>query len=299
MATLYLPNAIYKYRKSGAYTGALPLWTPASYTSLGGWEPRRVRGEDFPLRNPLGVVPVVPLVNRPRLLAGGESELKQVIPVQDAVNKLVADMLIASEFASFRQRWGTGIEIPVDPETGKPVEPFNAGVGRVWISDKADARFGDFEATDLENYVKAIEMLVQHVASQTRTPPHYFYLKGNFPSGESIKAAETGLVAKASRKMVSFGEGWEEVIRLAFRVAGDSRAEIMKSETIWKDPESRSESEHIDAVLKKKALNVPDEQLWEDAGYTPVQIERFREMRERQPQAPMPEEVEQAATAAL
>jgi hypothetical protein len=286
-ATLYLPNLIYKFRSRGVGSALSELWVPNS-VNVGGWEPREVAGETNPLVNPLGVVPVVPLCNRPRLLSVPESEIKQVIPKQDAVNKTIADMLVASEFASFRQRWGTGIEIPRDPETGKLIEPFEAGVGRVWTTKANDARFGSFEATDLANFVKAVEMLVQHIASQTRTPPHYFYLSGNFPSGESIKAAETGLVAKASRRMVSFGEAWEEVIRLAFRVANDSRAEVMKSETIWRDPESRSESEHIDAVLKKKALGVPEEQLWEDAGYTPTQISRFKQMRAEQPQPVLP-----------
>jgi hypothetical protein len=283
-ATLYLPNLIYKFRSRGVGSA---LWTPSS-VNVGGWEPREVPGETNPLPNPLGVVPVVPLCNRPRLLDPPESEIRQVIPKQDAANKIFVDMLISSEFASFRQRWGTGIDIPKDPETGKPVEAFSAGIDRVWTVATPDSRFGDFAATELDNFVKAIEMIVQHIASQTRTPPHYFYLSGNFPSGESIKAAETGLVAKASRKMVSFGEAWEEVIRLAFRVANDSRAEVMKSETIWRDPESRSESEHIDAVLKKKALGVPEEQLWEDAGYTPTQISRFKQMRAEQPQPVMP-----------
>lgn len=283
MATLYLPDAVYKYQSQGT---AGVLWTPTS-ANVGGWQERRITGEPWPLRNPLGVVPVVPLVNRPRLMAGGESEIRQVIPLQDAVNKLIADMLIASEFSSFRQRWGTGIEIPLDPETKKPIEPFQAGAGRVWAIKNPDAKFGSFEVTDLSNFVNGVEMLVQHIASQTRTPPHYFYLSGNFPSGESIKAAETGLVAKASRKMVPFGEAWEEVMRLAFRVSNDSRAENMKTEVIWRDPESRSESEHVDAILKLKALNIPDEILWEKAGFTPTEITRIKAVRDAQPQPPV------------
>ena len=65
-------------------------------------------------------------------------------------------------------------------------------------------------------------MLIQHVAAQTRTPPHYLLgAMGSFPSGESLKATETGLVAKVRRKMLSFGEGWEEAMRLAFAVEGE------------------------------------------------------------------------------
>jgi len=91
---------------------------------------------------------------------------------------------------------------------------------------------------------------------------------------------ETGLVAKAKRRMRDLGEGWEEVERLAFRGAGDAtRGAYMAAETIWRDPENRTESQHVDALQKLAALGVPQEQLWADAGYTPEQIKRFLEMR--------------------
>ena len=126
-------------------------------------------------------------------------------------------------------------------------------------------------------------MLVQHVASQTRTPPHYFYLSGQFPSGESIKSAETGLVAKVLRKERFYGEAWEEVIRLAFGVEGDDRkAADYTAEVIWADPESRTESEHVDAVMKKAALGIPMEQIYEDLGYSQTTIRRFEAMRARE-----------------
>jgi hypothetical protein len=243
-------------------------------------------------RNPFGVVPVVPLVNRARMLGEGESELARIIPIQDAVNKLAADMIVASEFASYRQRWAIGIDIPEDPVTHQPVEPFKAAVSRVWYANPkmplpgqqlVEPRFGEFTESNLSNYVTAIEMFVQHIASQSRTPPHYFYLSGQFPSGESIKSAETGLVAKTRRKMRHFGEGWEEVMRLAFLALGNtSRSEEESSETIWGDPESRTESQHVDSVTKKATLGVPWRQLMEDLGYSPQQIDRMEAMRRQE-----------------
>lgn len=277
-ATLYLPDGLFKFRSRSR--PAKVEESGRTRTVVGSrttWEPREVDGETWPLPNPLGVVPVVPLVNRPRMLRAGVSEIKKVIPLQDAINKLVADMIVASEFGAAPQRWATGLEVPTDPETGQPVAPFKSMVDRMLTSKRDGTRFGEFKATDLTTFVKAIEMLVQHVASQTRTPPHYFYLSGQFPSGESIKSAETGLVAKARRKMRHFGEAWEETMRLAFMVTGDKgRSQVKDSETIWGDPESRTESEHIDAVVKQKALSVPDEMLWERAGYSPQEIERMK-----------------------
>jgi hypothetical protein len=68
-------------------------------------------------------------------------------------------------------------------------------------------------------------VLIQHVAAQTRTPPHYLLgQSGAFPSGESLKATETGLVAKVKRKQTTFGETWEEAMRLAFLLSRRHRA---------------------------------------------------------------------------
>ena len=278
LATLYLPDEIVKLQQARKNAGERSTW-----------EPRAIPGESWPLVNPLGIVPIIPLVNRPRLRGNGESEIAGVIPVQDAINKLAMDMLVAAEYGAFRQRWATGVEIPMDPETGKPIDTYKTSIDRFISTPVPDARFGEFGQTDLAPYKQAIEMFIQHIASTTRTPPHYLLGQaGSFPSGESLKATETGLVAKAHRKMRHFGEAHEEVIRLAFRAMNDPRGEIIDSEVIWADPESRSEAEHTDAALKKQSLGIPKEQLWEDLGYTPQQIERFKEMQSEEALATAP-----------
>jgi len=240
-------------------------------------------------RNPLGVVPLVPLPNMPTLRdRQGRSDIERVVAVQDAINKLCADMIVASEFAAFQQRWVTGVDIPRypegDPNAGQPLPSFTsqflAGAGTMFADEHESARFGTFPVSDLGNYVRAIEMFIQHVAAQTRTPPHYLLgAMGSFPSGESLKATETGLVAKVRRKQLSFGEGWEEAIRLAFAVAGDeARASSSELETIWMNPESRSTAEVTDAAVKMATIGIPRPALWEYIGATPAQIERWEAM---------------------
>lgn len=260
LATLYLPETVFRLERQ-----------------RGSWVPRR--GVDEAERpNPFGQVPVVPLLNRFRLLGDGKAEHHNVIPLQNAVNKLLADMIVASEFAAYFQRWATGLDVPED-DTGKAVAPFDVGLDKLlWTSDP-EARFGAFPAADLANYTKAIELAIQHIASQSRTPPHYLLgSMGTWPSGESLRSTETGLVAKVRRRMRQFEEGWEQVLRLCFAAMGDERSGVVDAETVWRDPESRTESEHIDALSKLRALEVPVQQLWEDAGYSPQQIARFRTM---------------------
>src|SRR5262249_20223509 len=76
---LYLPGGVYWWRREGGDTSAR-------------WQEDVGSGT-----NPLGVVPLIPLANAPTLSDRlGRSDIDRVIPLQDAVNKLCADMLVAS-----------------------------------------------------------------------------------------------------------------------------------------------------------------------------------------------------------
>ncbi|MFN2465390.1 MAG: phage portal protein, partial [Candidatus Dormibacteria bacterium] len=285
-AVVYLPDRIYKYR-----TEDRP--GPGRSTSRMRWVPLEVAGEAWPLPNPLNEIFFVPLNNRLRVDGTTTSEIEEAIHIQDGINKELSDMLLASEFGAFPQRWVTNFTLETDPNTGKPIEPWAIGVDRLMIAPprddeqggggEAETKFGQFTPADLGQWVKAIEHLIQELASISRTPAHYLLgSMGSFPSGESLRAAETGLVTKARERMLSFGEGWEEAIALAFRALKDPRGDIVDSETIWKDPETRTEAEHIDALIKLSAIGVPLQQLWLDAGYSPTQIKRWKRMREEE-----------------
>ena len=288
MATLYLPDGVYKYVSTDPVKADRPI-DGARYTQ------RQVvddqgNPEEWPLPNPVGVVPIVPFPNRPRTSGAFESEIDQFRALQDGLNKIMADMLVASEYTAFPQRWVTGIDVPTD-DNGNPMEPFKAGPGNLWSVDpvpegEQPTQFGQFPAADLRPYVEAIAMLVQHLSSRSRTPPHYLLGQaGVFPSGESLKAAETGLVSKCRLKMRPLGEGWEEVLTLAYRFAGDdTRADIVGKETLWRNPESRSAAETTDAAIKLQSLGVPQEALWAYIGATPQEIERWRQQRAEEAQ---------------
>jgi hypothetical protein len=234
------------------------------------------------LPNPIGVVPMVPMLNMPTLLGGGISDLEVILSKQDAINKLLADMLVNSEFVAYPQRWASGLEIPTDPSTGRPLdrEAFLSSVSRLWVAEDPSVKFGELSGSDGLGYVRQMEALVQHIAAQTRTPPHYLLgQSGAFPSGESLKATETGLVAKVRRKQVSYGEAWEEALRLSFAYRGDvGRAQAVDVETIWADPEARSEGELVDALLKMRQLGVPITELWRRWGASPQEVARWAQL---------------------
>ena len=272
--TLYLPEGSFRF------VSARPIESDVEVE----WEP-----DTLPhVPNAFGgVVPVIPLRNNPGMLDFGRSDLQPVIDSQNAINKLCTDMIVAAEYAAYPQRWATGVDIPPDPATGRRNPPdFLSDPARVWADENDNARFGTFTTSDLTIYVRAIEMFIQHIAAQTRTPPHYLSAGlGQWPSGDSLKASETGLVAKVRRKQQDFSDTWEEAMRLAFLALGDDeRAAAIDAEVIWADPEYRTEGERVDALVKMRSLGVPLEALWSKWGATPQEIERWREMQAREVQ---------------
>ncbi|MFE8916872.1 phage portal protein [Streptomyces globisporus] len=255
--TLFLPDRVFTFDMNGLAA--------------------KVIGDGDP--NPMGEVPIVPLMNRTRLATDPVSDLQPVIPIQNAINKVTADALVASEYAAWPQRWVSGLEIQED-ENGRPKEPWDPGISKILQAEDPMSRFGQFEAADLSNYVNLVDMLVQHLAAVTRIPFSYMLAnKSSAPSGEANATAEAGLIAKTRDRMTHLGEGWERVMRLAFKVKGKHTDAMSSAEIIWRDPENRTEAQHMDALIKQKELGVPRDELLSAAGYTPAQIVRFREMR--------------------
>lgn len=281
IAYLYLPDKVYRWR-SRTTTRSQAL---RSYSGTR-WVPEdRDEAEDPAEQdNPLApVVPVVPIANKPRLVKPARSEIETIIPLQDGINKLWCDMFVASEYTADGQRYMLGWEPDFDENGQAKPPPWNRK-DRFWFVPQTDKEehsvtIGQFTPGDLTGFFKGIELGVNHVASQSRTPPHYLSPSADRLSGESIKASESGLVSKVRARMVVFGEAWELVLRLCFRLEGnEARAEFLAAETVWRDPEIRSDAEIVDAVTKKRALGVPLAQCFEDLGYTPGQVSRFPAM---------------------
>ncbi len=231
---------------------------------------------------------------------------------QNAINKIRFDALVASEYVAFPQRWAINIDVPVDPDTGRPVAPFRPGVDNLWVTrrptpDEAieyadkypQPSFGQFPAADLSPYINMEQQEIRLMASISRTP--YHYLLGDPtsipPSGESIKSSDSPLVKKSMRQSVHFGEGWEETLRLALSSAGQSSKAKNDAETIWADFEIRNEAAHTDAILKQYAAGLlPDGFALEELGYSLQQVERINAMKAADAAAKqaLPEEIDAA-----
>ena len=277
-ANVFMPHGIYKYQaKPVSDTGPA---TQAGAAVSGLEKPRWVYidGESI-VKNPLGIVPIVPLRNRPRLLCEGESELSDVHRIQNQINGFLFLLALAGYFGAHKQRWAVGLTIMEDEKTGKPKEPFDVAIDKLWVAENSETKFGEFSATDLTGYIKAIEQKVTHIAVTTRMPKHYLLPEGQEPSGDALRAAEAGLVKKVERKQRPFGEGLEEAIRLARRFAGEPDSPV-DSEVVWADAQTDSMAVVTDAVMKQFAAGlIPLEAAQELLGFSQTQISRFASMQ--------------------
>lgn len=202
----------------------------------------------------------------------GRSELEAAIPIQDGLNKSVLDMLVAMEFSAFRQRWVAGIEVELDAD-GKAIPPFKSGVDRLWVAQDPNSKFGDFEAAQLDQFLKVKDSFRIDVASVTGTPLHYLmpHMQGQ-PSGETLKRSETRFLAKVRDRQAAFGQTWADLMQFALVVEG--RGSGIRLRTQWEDASPTSERERLENILLKKEIGLSGEQALIEAGYGKAEIEK-------------------------
>jgi hypothetical protein len=269
------------------------LFTDRAMWTLEGGSGSHARNWEIVDHSPhaLGRVPIVEFVNDPDVYGEGTSALEDIVPLNDMVNKILADAMIASEFAAYPQRVLMNMEIPVGAD-GEPDQSIVGGINR-WIAiegtEDEDGKITtpdikELQAADLSNYTGLIDLLVAHAASLASMPPQLL-LGGGLKNvgGDAMTAAESGLVSVAHDLQAWTGADWETVMRLAFAILGNAqRADDYMAETIWSDPEITSDAEKADAATKRKAIGIPDEANWEYIGASPAQRKQWRKWRQEQ-----------------
>jgi hypothetical protein len=266
LAVVYLPDAIYYYRSEQTTKQSASPWS-ASAWEVDDSDPY----PDGVGANPVGVVPVVPFLNRPDLSGQTLGEFESTTDIQDRINSEVLDRMVISTMQAYRQRWATGVDLTDEHGEGGGFDP---GSDLLWNVSDERAKFGEFQPADLTSILKAVEADVQHLAAITRTPPHYLLGSIINASGDALAAAETGLTSKVNERMTEFGESWELVYRLAGKVLGKDVP--TSCEVIWSDPEFRTLTEMAAANVQLMQAGVPWRTRMAMLKFTPSQIERMQ-----------------------
>lgn len=181
--------------------------------------------------NPYGKIPIFHFRPERRRV---KSRLANVIDPQDAVNKLFSDMMVAAEFGAFRQRYFV-TNADIGAILNSPDAPMQIPAGD---GDSETTQVGQFEPTDLTNYLNAIDAIANKIAVITRTPKHFMFSQGGDPSGEALIAMESPLNKKALSAIEMFKPVWADVAAFMLRLSGNGDVDAAGIEPLFERVET-------------------------------------------------------------
>lgn len=201
--TLYYPDRFEYYRTGRQFKAGE---TPDAKA----FEPH---GDEPVAPNEAGLIPVFHFRSNRRQ---PKSQLAGAIEVQDMVNKMLADMMVAAEFGAFPQRYVI---------SGNGIQGLQNNPNEIWDLVASDVgtqatQAGQFAAASLENYLGAINKLSADIGIITRTPRHYFYAQGGDPSGEALIAMEAPLNRKVTRLQATLLPTWRDLAAFMLALTG-------------------------------------------------------------------------------
>lgn len=298
-ATLYTPDEVFKWQRpktAGAIlTGRTESGLHIASTSGvalpgGGWKPRQGTDDTWPIRNPMGRVPVVEFPNRPMLGGDPISDISGTMAMQDAVNMLWAYLFVAADYASMPARVVLGQSPPKIPvldedgqETGRfiPVDEEKLKNGRMlWLTGEHSS-IAQWDAAKLDVFTDVINIAVRHIAAQTRTPIYLVHGELGNVNGETLVGLDAPLVSKVRETHKFSRSPIREVFSLMALARGNTKvAEACRvGDVQWKNPEVRSDSQVSDAALKDRDIGWPFAAVLEKRyGLSQPEIERVLAM---------------------
>lgn len=218
-------------------------------------------GADRLIRHSFGMVPAVRFAHdadspdKP-----GTSINEDVVPLQDILNKSLADMLIASEFFALPMRVFTGVTLTRDPKTGKTqADEFDPRKDRHMFFGGTDTKAFTLPSGDIRQAIEITDAIAVKIARVSGVPMHYLTIgQGQFPSGEALRTAEARLVSKVDDLHDEWGPVWSDAMALLG---------IIEAEPVWLDPAHVTETERLERLASRKDLGVPWEETMKGLGY--------------------------------
>lgn len=252
---LYYRDKIEKYRSTNA--GSMVVIDGNTQ-----WERYQPEGDrNWPVElNVTDTVPVFHFANKARINGYGVSELASVIPIQDALNKAVMDLLVGMEFSAFRQRVLLNVDLE-EQGAEERIDQLEVGITRllsiVGEPDGPNPGIAEFSATDVRQFIGPIDLFDTLISRVAKVPVHYLQLSGDFPSGEALRTAEAPFVAKVERLQRRMGDGFNRMMTYAVRLSGNHGLKPGVLETKWSSAMPLSDSETLDYALKRQSLGIP------------------------------------------
>jgi len=209
-----------------------------------------------------------------------KGDLTNVIPLQNGINKLLTDMMVAAEYGAFKQRWIIS-NADTDNLKNAPNEiweiPAGDGQGQA-------TQVGEFNPTDLGNYIQSMDHMASTVAIISRTPKHFLFQQGGDPSGEALIAMEAPLNKRCDDHITKFIPVWKEIVQFMLGIMNqeveknDIEIQFDKPETI--QPKTEAEVRNLG-----RTAGIPLVTLLKDEGKSDAWIEQMQKDKEEETEA--------------
>ena len=235
-------------------------------------------GELEPIDEPMAVTGVdgaaggIPLVRFSRKQTA-KSELNNVLPQQQALNRSIVDLVMASLLTGFSFMWAKGwtpdkkltpgmiMAAALTDANGRAIVPQNEEQGKAMQAMLSGLDLKRIEPGDLSQIIKGAQFFIEQIGIVSSTPlPNM--MGGDSQSGDALRQRDIRLLGKITSAQVRFGNAWEDVVNMAARLqrqfpgSGSQSPELGRLNAKWKSGEIRN---NTDILAMFKLLN--------DAGY--------------------------------
>lgn len=199
---IYYPNSLQKYRFDG---GGLTLIEEVATEGLG--------------------LPLVRFASKGGIR--GRSELVNVIPLQDSLNRTLTSMVMSAELTAFSILFAKGFKPPtsitpgmimhaaITDADGNALVPTNEEEARAYSAMINAYHLERIGGGSLAELIGQADWLIEQIGAVSNTP--MAGEGGAGESGEALKMREAKLLGKVRRAHTIMGNAWEDVMALAHR----------------------------------------------------------------------------------
>jgi len=231
---------------------------------------------DDPQPHPYGVVPVVRFEPEDDLDEADEpqsdaypgtgastpvdlvmGQVAPLVPLQDQIDVITFNLLVAQHYSAFRQRWVLGW---TDATEDKAMRAAASVLWAIPMNEDGTTRVGEFGETNLAGYIDSREAALKYAATLSQTPVHELIGELVNLSAEALAAAEAGRDRRVDERKNGFGESHEQTFQLVGRLIGKPVPD--DAQVVWRDTSARAFAATVDGLGKLvQMLGIPPVEL--------------------------------------
>lgn len=236
------------------------------------YEPYDADGDRDVIPHNYGRVPAVWFPAKARQLnTHGRSILTDIVPLQDMLNKSVADVIVGGEAFAMPLRYllNWKPKKSLDPATGTVVtsklefDPTTKAIFGV----EGQGPFGQLDPPDVTRLIALHKAIAGKMAGVVGLPAfNITQMEGEPPTGVALRVMSTRATDYSRINQKAHGPRWSEVAELLG---------FPGVRPVWLDPAPTDESEQLDNALTRKEIGYDQETILKKLGEDPDDVKRI------------------------